>query len=148
MEATRKHPAGLMLICLAAAGWVWCSGNSVWSQGPRAESGPRVKELQRQRLEILQQVFDAAQQSFRDARSSFEDVHQASVALLAARLESADTPAARIKACDEAVEEAQRWRETIKAMVESGRATRITELKAQAHVLETQIARERADTGK
>ena len=65
---------------------------------------------------------------------------------MAARLEYAATQKDRIKACDEAVQDAIDWHARVQAMKEAGRATPVDELKAQAWLLKTQIARENAET--
>jgi hypothetical protein len=114
---------------------------------PQEKGSARLKELQQKRLAVLEAVHDAAKQLFSTARTSFEDVHAASIPLLAARIEYADTQEDRIKACDEAVQEALEWQKVVQQMVQAGRVSGLTELKAQAYLLETQIEREKAETG-
>lgn len=116
--------------------------NSLRSEETK-KPNPRIKELQNQRLAVLEEVHAAATTAYQNARTSFDDVHAASVALLAARLDYADTQEDRIQACDAAVEEALKWHEFVKAKVEAARGTQLTELQSRAYLLETQIAREK-----
>lgn len=135
------------LVCLvafsaASAGLLSAFCSSVNSQETK-KANPRIKELQQKRLAILEQVYDSAKQGFATARTSYEDVYAAEAALLAARLEYAETQKERIKACDAAIEGARKWQDLVHEMVASGRASRITEMKAEAYLLETQITREK-----
>lgn len=106
----------------------------------------RTKELQQKRLAVLEEIHDSAKRLFASARTSFEEVHSAAGALLAARILYAESQTDRIKACDEAVHEALEWQKFAQQMVQAGQATGIVELKAQAYLLEAQIAREKAET--
>jgi hypothetical protein len=142
MRPTRKISVCVVAISL---GLLFACGKSVWPQGPK-KANPRIKELQQKRLVVLELIHEAAKKSYESARTSFKEVHAAKVELLAARRDYADTRKDRIKACDEAVQEAIAWHTSVQGSVESGRAPRYDELKAQAFVLETQISRQIAET--
>jgi hypothetical protein len=110
------------------------------------KANARTKELQQKRLAVLEEIHDSAKQLFASARTSFDEVHAAAAALLAARIEYAESQKDRIKVCDEAVQEAVEWQKFAQQMAQAGQATGIVELKAQAYLLEAQIAREKAET--
>src|SRR5690349_16292103 len=139
------RPNPKVWICLVASSlgsigllFVFC--NSVRPDDEQ-KAVSRVKELQQERLALLEEIHGVAKQLFLSARTSFEEVHIASAALLAARIEYADTQKDRIKACDDAIQEALEWQKAVQQMVEAGRATDLVRLKAQAYVLEIRIAR-------
>jgi hypothetical protein len=110
------------------------------------KANARTKELQQKRLAVLEEIHDSAKRLFASARTSFDEVHAAAAVLLAARIEYAETQQDRIKACDEAIQEALGWQKVAQQMVQTGHATGVVELKAQAYLLEAQIAREKAET--
>jgi len=110
------------------------------------KASPRIKELQQKRLTILEEIRDSAKQLYADSRVSYEEVHGVQLELLAARIAYVETQKQRIKACDEAMQEATAWQQFVRSKVEAGKATRVDELKANAFLLETQIAREKAAT--
>jgi hypothetical protein len=141
MRSTSNFSVCLVVTC---AGLLFVFSNSVWPQETK-KPNPRIKELQQKRLAVLEQVHNVAQQSFMSARSSFENVYAAKAELLAARRDYADTKEERIKACDEAVQEALNFHKVTQKQVEAGGAPRITELKAQAFVFETQLVREKVE---
>jgi hypothetical protein len=130
-----------MTISMSCLGLLFVFCNSVWSEDEE-KATPRVKELQQRRLEVLEAAHDSAKQLYANARVSYEEVHTVSAELLAARLAYAETQKERIDACDQAVQEATQWVDRAAAMVQSNRTSRLTVLKAQAYLLETQIMRE------
>jgi len=146
MRTTRKFSVCLLAVSVSGLGLLFIFCNSVWPK-EQEKASPRIKELQAKRLAVLEEIRDSAQQLFAASRVSYEDVHAAQLELLAARIAYADTQKERIKACDEAVQEAIGWQKFTQSKVESSQATRIDVLKADAFVLETQIAREKAEAG-
>jgi hypothetical protein len=110
----------------------------------RRWTNPRVKEFQQKRLAVLEKLHEVTKQLFTNEQVAYEDVHAAKVELLAARRDYADTQEGRIKACDEAVQEAVAWHTLVQARVETGRASPVDQLKAQAFLLEAQLTRENA----
>jgi len=144
MRPTRKYSVCLVTISVSCVALlVFC--NSVWPKETE-KANARTKELQRNRLAVLEEIHDVAKQGFANARTSYEEVLAAKRDLIAARLEYADTQKDRIKACDEAVQEALELQQVVQAMVEASRASGLAKLKAQAYLLETQIMREKAET--
>lgn len=141
MRSTRTSVC-LVAIGATCAALLFGTSSSVWSLETKKAS-PRIKELQMKRLAALEQVYEIASQIYKNGRASYEDVHSAEVALLAARLEAAETQEERVKVCDEAVAGAVKWHAFAQELVKSAQASRITELKAEAYVLETQIMREK-----
>ena len=119
--------------------------NSVWTQETK-KSNPKIKELQQQRLALLEQVRDSATRLFQNARIEYEEVFGAERELLAARIAYAETKDDRIKACDEAVKNAMNFHQFLQARKQAARGTHLSELKAQCFLLEMQIMRENAET--
>jgi hypothetical protein len=146
MRTISKYSVRRAAVVLSCLGLVFVLCNSVWPQEKKAI--PRIKELQKKRLAVLGEAHDAAKKGYSIARASYEDVHATRVALLDARRDYADTKKERIKACDEAVQEAVNWHEFTKADMAAGHGSRVTELQAQAYVLESQIALEKAEADK
>jgi hypothetical protein len=107
------------------------------------KSDSRMKELQDKHLAILQTISDAAKASFMSANAAFEDVHVAQGALLAARLEYAGTREERLKISDEIIQGAEEWHKYAAKRAEGGAGTRVAALKAQASLVEAQIAKEK-----
>jgi hypothetical protein len=113
-----------------------------------AKAKPSIKELEQKRLEVLDQVHQNTQTLFQNARIEYGEVLDSGRDLLAARLEYAQTREDRVRACDAAIEDAEKSVELIKARVAFARANAITTLKAQAYLLEAQIARAKLDADK
>ncbi len=82
-----------------------------------------IKELQQKRLAVLEQLCDVAKKLFSQARVEFTEVLAARRRLLAdAPRQRADTRQDRIKACDEAIEEARQWQAITEARFRDARA--------------------------
>lgn len=146
MRPTPKISVRLLAISICCVGLLFVFCSSVRTQETKKVS-PRIKELQKQRLAILEEVCDTAKKLFANARTTFEDVHAAERTLLDARLAYAETRKDRIKACDEAIQNAIEWHRLMQARVQASQATRLEELKARASLLEIQIMRENAKIG-
>jgi len=144
MRPTSKISLCFLVSCV---GLLFVFSNSVWTQEAK-KANSRIKELQQQRLVVLEQVHDTAKQLFQNARIQFESVHGAAAELFAARLEYAETQEDRIKACDDAVKAATECYEVVLAQKQASRGSEFAVLKAKAFVLEVQIAREKAETHK
>ncbi len=146
MRTTRKFSVFLLPVTASCVALLFVFCNSVWPEEAKKAS-PRVKELQQKRLAVLEEIRGAAKQLYANSRVSYEEFHAAQRELLAARIAYADTQKERIKACDDAIQEASAWQQLARAKVEASQATRVEELKANAFLLETQIAREKAEAG-
>jgi hypothetical protein len=146
MRPTPKISVFLLVIGIGCMGLMFVFCNSVWTQEAK-KANPGIKELQKQRLAVLEEIRDTAKKLFANARTTPEDVHSAERTLLEARVAYAETRKDRIKACDEAVQNANEWHQIVQGRVQASRASGLEELKARAFVLETQIARENAETG-
>jgi hypothetical protein len=132
-------------VCLAAisVGLLFVLCNSAWPQETE-KANARIKELQQQRLAVLEKICDRAKKLFTNARIEYEEVHAANRELFAARLAYADTRKDRIKVCDDAVQDALDWQKLAQQMAKQSRASALFELKSEAYLLETRIAREKA----
>jgi hypothetical protein len=147
MRPNLKLSAPRISLCLVAIGLVLVFGNSGRPE-VAAKARPSLKDLQRQRLEVLEQLHGVAANLFQSARIEYEAVLGAERDLLAARLEYADTREDRIKACDETIENAEKSLEIVQARKVAARGLASEALKAQAFLLEAQIAREKLETEK
>lgn len=136
-------------VCLAAigVGLLLVLGNSGLSEEPEKVQF-KLKQLQQQRLAILEQTRDVAKKLFETARVEFATVHKAERELLAARLEYAETKQDRIKACDQAIADAQFFQALNKARKEGARGTDIEVLSAKEFELQAHIERLKAEAGK
>jgi len=146
MRLPRQFSVCQLAISVSCVALLFVFGNSVRSQEDKKDN-PHVRELKQQRLAVLEEIRDTAKRLFANAMTSFHDVCSAERDLLAARIAYTETREDRIKACDEAIEGARQWLEIIKARKAAARDTSLSTLKAQAFLLETQIARENAAAG-
>ena len=106
------------------------------------ETSSKVKELQKKRLAVLQSIYDLTKKGYESGAISYEQLRTSKSDLLSARLDYADTKKDRIKACDEAVEEAKKWQKIVQDGVKALAYSRFDELKAESDLLEAQITRE------
>lgn len=130
---------GIIAIC---AGLMFVICNPACTQETK-KSTARIKELQQQRLAILEEIRDVTTNLYRSARIEFEDVYTVEHELFIARTTYAETQKERINACDEAIKHAAEWRQIAETRKEFARGTDITVLRSKAFTLEVQIAREK-----
>ena len=149
MRPTPKLSNSKLSVCLAAVGMglvlVLCNSGR---PEDAARAKPSIKELEQKRLEDLEQVHQVARNLFQNARIEYEKVLDSGRDLLAARLEYAQTQEDRVRACDAAIEDAEKSVELINARVAFARSNAAAALKAQAYLLEAQIARAKLDADK
>ena len=143
MRPTPKISVCLVVSCVGLL-FVFC--NSVWPQQTK-KANPRIKELQQKRLAVLEEAQKVAANLYANARIGFEQLRAVNVELFAARRDYAETRKDRIKACDDSVQEALTWIQIAQAKKEFARESGLSELSAQAFLLEAQIARENAEIG-
>ena len=144
MRWNRKFSACLLTINLTCAGLLMILSNSAWTQEAK-KNNARIKELQQQRLAVLEQARDAAASLFGSARVSYEESLAAEREYLTARLEYAESREERMKACVQAIEGATKCVAIVQQQKENVRSTHLAVLKAQAYLLETQILREKLE---
>ena len=144
MRATRSPSGFLVAVSACAVGlcFVFC-GSVVPKETEKTNA--RLKELQQKRLIVLEKLHTLAKKGFADGISSQEEVHTTKVELMSARIEYAETRQDRIKACEEAIQEAVNWHNVIEQAVKAKTLPQFDELKAQAYLLDAQIAREKAE---
>ena len=123
--------------------FVWSS--SGWPQ--EAKKVGRVKELQLQRVIVLEELRDGATSLFKHARISYDSVLLAERELLMARLAVAENQQNRIKACDQTIKDAETFIQLANTIRDAARGTTIPVLAAKGFLLEAQIEREKAATG-
>lgn len=112
------------------------------SAADKPDAPDNIKELKEQRLALLVKFHQATKARHqRDPASvPLREVHKTMLDVLAARVDLAETPQARIKVCEDAVKYAGEWEGTVKDRIKDGTAPASDALKAQAYVIECRIA--------
>jgi hypothetical protein len=141
----RPMPSICLLLVSVVLLFVICNSGRP-EEPPKAQ--PSVKELQQQRLAVLEKLCDVAERLYKNARVEYSEVHAAERELFAARLAYADTQADRMKACDEAIKQARQAQALNQARKDGARGTDLAVLRAQEFELEAQIARAKVETDK
>ena len=123
--------------------------NSAFAQDKTGASD-KIKELKEKRLVLLKEIHKFTDQAWQmgAGKITFAQVRQAEADLLAALLDLAEKKEARIKICEEAVKNAEEWEKRVAKLVETGQEPLFGRLQAQAYVLETRIALEKAKAAK
>lgn len=146
MRWNRKFAAYVLMVNLSCVGLLMALSNSAWTQEAK-KANAHLKELQQQRLAVLEQARETATALFRNARASYEESLETERDYLAARLEYAATRAERIKACDQAIDGANNFVAIVQQQNANARNTHLAVLKSQAYLLETKIRRAKLDDG-
>lgn len=146
MRWNRKCVAYLFAISLTCAGLLLALSDSAWTQEAK-KANAQVKELQKQRLALLEHARDIATALFRNARLSHEEFLTAEREFLAAQIEYAETRDDRIKACDAAIEAATKCVTILESRKENVQTTELAVIKAKAYLLETKILRQKLESG-
>jgi hypothetical protein len=111
----------------------------------KAEPSDSIKELKEKRLALLVRIYKATEERSRiDVNLPSDEVHKTKIAVDAARLDLAETKEDRVKACEDIVRSAEGWEKHVTDLVKNGHVSPTELLKAQANVLETRIALEKA----
>lgn len=132
----------LVIVGVSLVGLMLTPSAFVWTQqSPKATE--RIKELQSERLGILENALETANRLFQNARIEYGDLLSTQRDLLEARISAAQKQGDRIKACDEALNAAVETVALTQAQKESARGNQLAVLKAQAFVLEIKILREK-----
>ncbi|MDB5347257.1 MAG: hypothetical protein JWP89_5634 [Schlesneria sp.] len=143
-RSTMKTTA-LIVMVLATALMVSAAssqeGGAVKNQ--QEESAKKIKELQKERLEVLSALAEGAGLLAKQGRVSIEEACEARLQFLRAQIEEADTDAQRIKFYENYIVAMQQFEEMAKVRKEGARGTEVTVLKAKASRLEAEIALER-----
>lgn len=142
MRSNRKLSARLVAIGVSSLCLLFVFSDSVWTQQARKPNA-RIKELQKERLVLLEQAHEAAMKLFQNSRVEYAELLATQRELLEARIACAEKPEDRVKVCDEAIKDGVQSLEITKAHREGARGTLLPVLKAQAYVLEIQIMKEK-----
>jgi|GEM_PF-2704342 outer membrane protein TolC len=146
MRPSSKITLRRFAIGISCVGLLFVFCNSLWTQETKI-ANPNVKELQKQRLAVLVEIRDAAKKIYETGHTDLQVVLTADRALLDARVAYAEARKDRIKACDEAIQNAIEFHQSALTRKRAARATQLEVLKAQDSLLEAQIMRENAATG-
>jgi outer membrane protein TolC len=144
MRRTPKSLACLLGVAGCFAGLFLAFCNPAVSNDTEEKSA-KVKELEQKRLAVLEKIYDLARKGVMEGLISHEQLRAAKSELLSARLDYADTKQERIKICDEVVRDATEWQKSVQQGIKTGVFSRMDELRAEADLLEAQIARENAE---
>ena len=146
MRWNRKFAAYFVASNLACAGGLLILSDSAWTQDAKKAS-TQIKELQKQRLALLEHAHEVATALFRNGRVSHEDFLAAEREHLAAQVEYAETRDDRIKAYDAAIEAATKCVAIVQSKRENVQSTELAVIKAKAYLLEIQIMRQKLVSG-
>ena len=144
MRPTSWTPVFLAAITLALL-LVFCNSGTTEET---SQLQPGIKELQQQRLAIVEQCCEYARKLYEQGRIEYTEVYAAERELLTARLALADTPQARTTACDQAIAMARHFQEIAQARKESARGTQLEVLRARDFELQALIERAKAESSK
>jgi len=114
----------------------------------KTDTSDAIKELLKQRLATVVEIDKLVQTAYRSGEAGVDQVHQARAALLSAQLDLAETKDEQIKVHLDLVRQAEEWSKVVAEMAKAQQATAIDVLKAKAHLLEAQIALEKARAAK
>ena len=142
MRSTVKLSARLMAIGVSSICLLFVFSDSVWTQQAK-KTNSRIKELQEERLVVLENLHEGAKKLFQSARIQYAEVLTTQRDLFEARVAYAEKQEDRIKACDEALKNAIQTLDVTKAQQQVAQGTHLAVLKAQAYMLEIQIMREK-----
>jgi hypothetical protein len=134
-----------LIVMVFATALVVSAANSQDSGGAKneAESTKKIKELQKQRLNVLSDMAETASVLVRGARVSHEVAYESRQQLLQAQIEYAEDDDQRIQFYESYIEVFKQFEELATATKESGRGTGIPILKARAGRLGAEIELER-----
>ncbi len=137
--------ATALIVMLMATALVVSAANSQDTGGAKneAESTKKIKELQKERLNVLSAMAESAGVLVRDGRVLLEVAYEARQQLLQAQIEYADDDAQRIQFYESYVEALKQYEELAIARKESARGSEFAVLKARAGRLGAEIELER-----
>lgn len=107
------------------------------------QANVELSKLVQERIAVVTQMYELTAAAYRQGAASLSEVSEARRALLAARLEAAQTKAERIKVLEETVAFAEQARDVTQRLVEAGEASQVKALQAKADVLTARINLER-----
>lgn len=99
-----------------------------------------IKELKRERFVLLKEIFTLTHAGFNQGTNTASQVHEARAALMAARLDFAETKAEKFEVAQEGVKEADEWVKQVEKLLAAGQGSRIDVLKAQVGLNDARIA--------
>jgi hypothetical protein len=108
---------------------------------PQADG--KVKELQKQRLVVLQTMADVMDALFRQARVDADRLYKGKQLLLTAEVELAENDADRVKLYEKFVDMMKKYEELAAVRKQAAEGTELDILKAKAIRLEAEIALEK-----
>jgi hypothetical protein len=137
--------ATALIVMLMATALVVSAANSQDTAGANKpdESAKKIKDLQKERLDVLAAMAESAGILAKQARVSLENACEAQQQLLQAQIEYADNDAQRARFYESYIEALKQYEELAKARKEGARGTEISILNARAGRLGAEIALER-----
>jgi outer membrane protein TolC len=114
---------------------------------PAARNDAKLQALLTQRLELLRQMQTLYLAQYRAGQATLEDLEQATISVYRADLQRKHTPTERTALAQQWVNATQDIQKMAEARVRTGQATQVEVIKAQATLVEAEIALERAKTG-
>jgi outer membrane protein TolC len=111
----------------------------------RSADSPKVKELQKERIAILQKTEELTLKLAQAGRIDLGELVQSRTLLLKAELDAAEKVADRVTLYKKALDSLKAYEALAKNQFAAGRATELPILKIRAARLEAEIALERLD---
>ncbi|MBI2806274.1 MAG: hypothetical protein HYX68_14945 [Planctomycetes bacterium] len=143
-KSVRVRIAYACLLLLAAGAWIGSgSSDSSLARAQEPKDG-KIKELLKERLEVLKDVVKATKAAYLGGKVSFVELAQANARLNAAELELCTTDKERLAVLEAAVAIAKEYETAAVRQFKAGQATHASALYATANRLEAEIALERA----
>jgi outer membrane protein TolC len=138
-----RMPA-LILTVLAVTQLMSSASSQEKPKERREESGKKVRELQKERIETLKELVDQAATIYKHGVASYEEVLEARMMLLKAELDVAVKDSDRITLYKKCLDALKEYEEVANARMQVGKGTAVAVLKIKAMRLEVEIALEQA----
>jgi len=146
-KASRLTGVLILTLGVAAGAWGWSSLRAADpvepAKSPTAKGADPVRELQKERLALLESIRDMILAQYKDGRTTGIEVEQAQAEVLRAQLEIAESSQERIAICRELVVLAESRVKMAEALVARAVQHPSEALRARVGLLEAKIALER-----
>src|SRR5438876_10700542 len=140
----RALVAALSVFLLALSASYWSTAAQRAVEQPGRAQGDKVKELQKERLEILRQILKEATASFQAGTGSVDEVLEASRRALQPELDLCDTDKDRNVVLEKLVAAAKDLEQHAAQLAKTGQAPARVAVKVTVERLQSEIAQEQA----
>jgi hypothetical protein len=145
MNSAHSRFAYLLAASMSCVALLLVLSRSGWPQD--AKGVERIKELQKQRVSVLEEAHEIINSQFRSRQESFEIAVMVEKDVLSARLAVAENQQERIKACDAAIDNVKEILKYREALASVGKVSKSGVFAAKSLLLYLQIERHKAEAG-